>query len=77
MSKGTMMRDQDQLLRIRRDQEIKIMVKCWDQEKELVLDFGEDNKDEDCELDLVQKLDNLDCMIYFNVIYTSFSNARL
>ena len=43
--------------------------------KELVLEFGEDNKDEDCELDLVQKLDNLDCMIDFNVIYTSFSNA--
>ena len=30
--------------------------------KEKVLDFNEDNKDADGELDLVQKLDNLDCM---------------
>ena len=71
-----MQRDQGQSLRIRRDQEIKTMVKCWDQEK-IVLDFNEDNKDEDGELDLVQKLDNLDCMIYFIVIDTTFSNARL
>ena len=52
------------------------MVKCWDQEK-IVLDFNEDNKDDDGELDLVQKLDNLCCMIYFIVIDTTFSNARL
>ena len=31
-------------------------------QKKIVLDFDEDNKDEDGELDLVQKLDNLDCI---------------
>ena len=45
--------------------------------EEIVFDFGEDNKDEDAELDLVQKPDNLDCMIHFIEIDSTFSNARL
>ena len=49
------------------------MVKCWDQQKR-VLDFCED---EDSELDLVQKMSNLACIIYFIVIDTTFSNDIL
>ena len=45
--------------------------------EEIVLDFDEDDKDEDGELDLVQKLDNLDCIIYFIEINSTFSNATL
>ena len=46
-------------------QEKRSSVGIQKKSEEIVLDFDEDDKDEDGELDLVQKLDNLDSIIYF------------
>ena len=60
-----------------RDQEKRSSVGIKKKSEEIVLDFDLEDKLGDGELDLVQKLNNVDCIIYFIEIYSTFSNARL